>query len=53
MKYYESLKKLNSKMRSELELRKLLENKSSSSIINDIINRLKKDGYLNRKVYIN
>ena len=47
--YYESLKKLNSKMRSELELRKFLENKYSSSIINDTINRLKKDGYLNRK----
>ena len=50
--YYESLKKLNSKMRSELELRKFLENKYSSSIINDTINRLKKDGYLNRELYI-
>ncbi len=51
--YYETIKKLNTKMRSEVEIRELLKRKGySDNIITDTINRLKKDGYLNRKIYI-
>ena len=51
--YYETIKKLNTKMRSEVEIKDLLKRKDySDNIINDTINRLKKDGYLNREVYI-
>ncbi len=51
--YYDTIKKLNSKLRSELELRELLKKKEySDDIIELTINRLKKDGYLNRDLYI-
>jgi len=50
--YYDTLKKLNSKLRSEKELRNLLSKKYSSDIIDKTIERLKKDGYLNRGIYI-
>jgi len=51
--YYESLKKLSTKLRSELELRNMLEKKDySRETIDKTIAKLKKDGYLNRKLYI-
>ena len=51
--YYESIKKLNTKLRSEVELKKYLKGKEySEDIINNTIDRLKKDGYLNRETYI-
>lgn len=51
--YYDSIKKLNSKMRSENELRDFLKKKEYSNIIiDDTIDRLKKDGYLKRNIYI-
>lgn len=51
--YYDVIKRLNTKMRSEKELRDLLSKKEySEKIINDTIDRLKKDGYLKRDLYI-
>lgn len=51
--YYESIKKINTKLRSEVELKKYLKEKEySDDIIKNTIERLKKDGYLNREVYI-
>lgn len=51
--YYDSIKKLNTKMRSEIEIRELLKRKEyNSKIIDDTIERLRKDGYLNREIYI-
>ncbi len=51
--YYDSIKKLNTKLRSEVEIREFLKKKEySSDIIDKTIERLKKDGYLNRALYI-
>ena len=51
--YYECIKKINTKLRSELELRNLLEkNGYNNEIIDKTIKKLNKDGYLNRELYI-
>ena len=53
MAYYEAIKKINTKMRSEKEIYEFLKKKElSNNIIEDTIERLKKDGYLNRESYI-
>ena len=50
---YDVLKKLNTKLRCEKELRELLKKKEyNEKIINETISKLKKDGYLNRELYI-
>lgn len=51
--YYDSLKSINTKMRCEKEIREILRKKEySASDIAITIEKLKKDGYLNSKVYI-
>lgn len=50
--YYSALKYLTIKLRSELELKKYLSRKYEDDIIKDTIDKLKKDGYLNREIYI-
>ena len=51
--YYESIKRLNSKLRSEVEIREFLKKKNyNNEIIESTIAKLKKDGYLNRDIYI-
>ena len=51
--YYESIKRLNSKLRSEVEIREFLKKKNyNNEIIESTIDKLKKDGYLNRDIYI-
>ena len=51
--YYEGLKAINTKLRSEKELRDILKKKGyQSSEINYALKRLNEEGYLNHKVYI-
>lgn len=51
--YYAALNYLNKKMRTEYEIKKYLENKDYETVvINDTINILKKQGYLNNDQYI-
>lgn len=51
--YYTCIKYLNTKMRSEVELRKYLDKKGiSKEVCDKTIDRLKKSGYLNRELYI-
>ena len=50
--YYSALKYLTIKMRSEWELKKYLSRKYEDDVINETISKLKKDGYLNRELYI-
>ena len=50
--YYGALKYLTIKLRSEVELKKYLSRKYESDVIKDTVDKLKKDGYLNRKIYI-
>ena len=51
--YYDSLNKISYKMRSEREIKDYLTKQSySDDIIKNTINKLKKDGYLNRELYI-
>ena len=50
--YYSALKYLTIKLRSEVELKKYLGRKYEEDIIKDTIVKLKKDGYLNRELYI-
>jgi len=49
--YYVALKYVNTKLRTEKEIRKKLNNYSNSSI-DYTINRLKNEGYLNEELYI-
>ena len=50
--YYKSIKYINKKMRTELEIRKyLIKLDIKEKDINDIIKLLYKDGYLNKKIY--
>lgn len=50
--YYKSIKYINKKMRTELEIRKyLIKLDIKEKDINDIIKLLYKDGYLNKEVY--
>ena len=50
--YYSALRYLTIKLRSEVELKKYLSKKYESDVIKDTIDKLKKDGYLNRELYI-
>ncbi len=51
--YYEGLKAINTKLRSEKELRDILKKKGyQSSEIDYALKRLNEEGYLNHKVYI-
>lgn len=50
--YYGALKYLTVKLRSEVELKKYLRRKYEEDVINDTIAKLKKDGYINRELYI-
>ena len=51
--YYEGLKAINTKLRTEKELRNILKKKNyQSSEINYCIKRLNEEGYLNHKTYI-
>ena len=51
--YYLALRHLSKKMRSKLEVQKQLEkNEYNQKIIDDIISRLEKEGYLNSEKYI-
>ena len=50
--YYSALKYLTIKMRSEWELRKYLGRNYEDDIINETVDKLKKDGYINRELYI-
>ncbi len=56
-KYYEAYDKainyVSIKLRNELELKKYLEKSFDEKLIFDVINKLKKNGYLNDNVYIN
>ena len=53
MAYYEAIKKINVKMRSEKEIYEFLKKKElNNKIIEDTIEKLKIDGYLNRDLYI-
>lgn len=50
--YYRSIKYINKKMRTELEIRKyLIKLDIKEKDINDIIKLLYKDGYLNKEIY--
>lgn len=50
--YYKSIKYINKKMRTELEIRKyLIKLDIKEKDINDIIKLLYKDGYLNKEIY--
>ena len=52
--YYLSIKSLNKKMRTRKELYKLLKkNDIEDSVINEVINKLYEDNYLNDQRYIN
>lgn len=51
--YYKSIKYINKKLRTELEIEKYLKKLDiSNSNINKIINLLYKDGYLNKEMYV-
>lgn len=51
--YYKSIKYLSTKMRSEREIEHYLTKQNfSKEMIIDTVSKLKKDGYINRKVYI-
>ena len=51
--YYKSIKYINKKLRTELEIEKYLKKlEISYDNINDIIDLLYKDGYLNKEMYI-
>lgn len=51
--YYKSIKYINKKLRTELEIEKYLNKlEINSNNIKDIIELLKKDGYLNKEIYI-
>jgi regulatory protein len=50
--YYGALRYLTVKLRSEIELKKYLSRKYETDVIKETIDRLKKDGYLNRNIYI-
>jgi len=51
--YYKSIKYINKKLRTELEIEKYLKKLDiKQSNINKIIELLKKDGYLNNEIYI-
>ncbi len=51
--YYESLKAINTKLRTEMELKNLLKKKQYNlEEINYAITRLNKEGYLNHQIYI-
>lgn len=51
--YYKSIKYINKKLRTELEIEKYLKNLDiSSSNIKKIIELLYKDGYLNKEMYV-
>lgn len=51
--YYKSLKLINTKLRTEKELFKILSKYSDSDTIKKCLDKLKKEGYLNDEVYIN
>ena len=50
--YYKSLKYITRKLRTEQEIFKYLEKDYDKSIILDTIDKLKKNGYLNRELYL-
>lgn len=51
--YYKSIKYINKKLRTELEIEKYLKKQEiSSNNIKEIIKLLKKDGYLNKDLYL-
>lgn len=51
--YYKSIKYINKKLRTELEIEKYLKKlEIKQNNINKIIELLKKDGYLNKEIYI-
>lgn len=51
--YYKSIKYINKKLRTELEIEKYLKKQEiSSNKIKEIIELLKKDGYLNKDLYL-
>lgn len=51
--YYKSIKYINKKLRTELEVKKYLEKlEINSKNIDSIIELLKNDGYLNRELYV-
>ncbi len=51
--YYKALKLINNRLRSEKELRTLLNKTFTSSITSSVIKTLKEEGYLDSKLYIN
>ena len=50
--YYKALKLINTRLRSEKELRTLLKKTFTSNLIDKVIDTLKKEGYLDSKTYI-
>ncbi len=50
--YYKALKYLNRKLRTEKELFTYLNKEYKKSVINNTIERLKKEGYLNEETYL-
>lgn len=50
--YYKALKYISRKLRTEKEMVKYLEKEYSRSVVRETIERLKKDGYLDEKIYL-
>lgn len=50
--YYKSLRYLNTKLRSKLELEKYLSKTFDKGIVKSTLEKLEKEGYLNEEVYI-
>ena len=50
--YYKAIKYITVKMRTEIELKKYLSKSYDSKIVNETIEKIKKDGYINEKLYL-
>lgn len=50
--YYKALKLINMRLRSEKELRTILHKTFTSKLVDEVIDSLKKEGYLDSKTYI-
>lgn len=50
--YYNAVKYITKKLRCELELKKYLSKKYDDEVVNYIIDKIKKDGYLNESFYL-
>jgi regulatory protein len=50
--YYKALRYISNRLRTEKEIFEYLNKTYSKSVVNETIERLKKDGYLNKEIYL-